>query len=142
MKQVEWTNDLSVGIELIDEQHRMLIKCLNDLKAALNHNEGASKIGSTLNFLIEYTDFHFSAEQRHMAAQEYPGLEAHKVKHAEFKSTLNSIEQDFREDGANPDLAVAIDTLLVNWLLAHIRAVDTEFGVFLKNKGVVLVEEG
>ena len=141
MKQVGWTNDLSVGIELIDEQHRMLIKCLNDLKAALSQNEGATKIGSTLDFLIEYTDFHFSAEEKHMAEQGYPGLETHKVKHAEFKATLSTIEQDFREDGATPDLAVAIDTLLVNWLLAHIRAVDTEFGAFLKDKGIVLAEE-
>ena len=142
MKQVEWTRDLSVGIELIDEQHRMLIKCLNDLKVALYHNEGTSKIGSTLDFLIEYTDFHFSAEQRHMAAQGYPELDAHKLKHAEFISTLNNIEQDFREDGATPGLATAIDTLLVNWLLAHIRAVDTKFGAFLKDKGIVLAEEG
>lgn len=142
MKQVEWTNDLSVGIELVDEQHKMLIQRLNDLTEAVQLQQGPYKIGSTLDFLIEYTDFHFSEEERHMAANGYPNLETHKLKHEEFKSTLSALEQDFRDDGPTHDLAASIDTLLVNWLLKHIRAVDTEFGTFLKGKGITLAEEG
>lgn len=142
MKQVEWTNDLSVGSELIDEQHKMLIKCLNDFREAVKHHEGPYKIGSALNFLIEYTDFHFSAEEKHMDVSGYPGLDSHRLKHDEYKSTLGNLEQDFKEEGATHELADSIDTLLVNWLLNHIREVDTEFGTFLRGKGTALTEEG
>ena len=67
MKEITWTSDLSVGIELIDGQHKMLIKHLNDLSQSLESGEGPAKIATTLNFLIDYTNFHFTAEEKHMA---------------------------------------------------------------------------
>lgn len=142
MNQVLWTNNLSVGVELIDEQHKMLFKCLNDLKEASQHHQGPSKVESTLGFLIEYTDFHFSAEERHMAASGYQELEAHRFEHDKFKSTLSNLQQDFEEKGATHELAASIDNLLINWLFRHIRGVDTKFGTFLRDKGITLDEEG
>jgi hemerythrin len=142
MQEVEWTDDLSVGIQLIDDQHKMLIERLNNLATAVEQHHGPEKIATTLQFLIDYTDFHFSAEEHHMAAQQYPGLDLQKTRHTEFKDTLSNLEADFREEGATHELAESIDTLLGNWLLKHIRTVDVEFGQFVKVKGVVLTEEG
>ncbi len=136
MTEITWTSDLSVGIELIDEQHKMLIKHLNDLSQALQSGQGPAKIAATLNFLIDYTDFHFTAEQRHMAANEYPGLEKHQNLHQGFKTTLSGLEEDLEEEGATQSLADSIDTLLVKWLFDHIRTIDVAFGNFLKEKGI------
>ena len=130
-QRVEWTDDLSVGIEKIDEQHKMLITKLNDLTEALSKFLGSAKISSTLNFLIEYTHFHFSAEEGFMEESGFPTLEQHKLKHAEFIDTLKNIEREFVEEGATEMLAVDIDTLLINWLLGHIRGVDVGFGKYL-----------
>lgn len=142
MKEIEWTSDLSVGIELIDEQHKMLIQHLNNFSKSLASNQGPAKITSTLNFLIEYTNFHFTAEEKHMAANGYPELENHKKKHEEFKTTLNTMDEDFIEEGATQLLADSIDSLLVNWLFEHIRKVDVAFGKFLKEKGIEIPQEG
>jgi len=141
MKEIIWTSDLSVGIELIDEQHKMLIKHLNDLSESLKEQRGLTKIATTLNFLIEYTDFHFTAEEKHMAANDYQELENHKTKHEEFKTTLNNMEEDLQEEGATQLLADSIDALLVKWLFEHIRVVDVAFGKFLKQKGVEIPQE-
>jgi hemerythrin len=142
MKEVAWTDDLSVGIELIDEQHRMLIQHLNDLTRALDAHEGPTKIAATLNFLIEYADFHFSTEEKHMAANHYPGLTEQQHEHEAFKKVLNDLEVDFKEEGATPDLANAIDVLLINWLIKHIQGVDMKFGTFLQENGITITEEG
>ena len=48
MKEIKWTSDLSVGIELIYEQHKLLIKNLNDLNKALELQQGPAKIAATL----------------------------------------------------------------------------------------------
>jgi hemerythrin-like metal-binding protein len=141
MKEVQWSNDLSVGIGLIDKQHQMLIEHLNNLARALESHQGPSKIVSTLSFLIDYAQFHFSTEEKHMTANNYPGLEDHKEKHDEFRKTLGDLEEDFREEGATPGLADSLDTLLVNWLIKHIQGVDIKFGEFLKAKGIVVEEE-
>lgn len=142
MKDIIWTSDLSVGIDLIDEQHKLLIKRLNDLSQALKSGKGPAKIATTLNFMIDYTNFHFTAEENHMAANDYPGLENHKKLHEDFKNTLANMEEDLEEDGATQLLADSIDTLLVKWLFEHIRKVDISFGKFLTENGEEILEEG
>ncbi|MCG8636239.1 MAG: bacteriohemerythrin [Desulfobacterales bacterium] len=141
MKEITWTKDLFVGIELIDEQHKMLISHLNDLSRALSSQQGPAKIASTLNFLIDYTHFHFTEEEKHMKANGWPELENHKKMHAAFKATLANLEEDLEEEGATQALADSIDTLLVKWLFEHISEVDVAFGQFLKEKGVEIPEE-
>ena len=134
MKQIEWTDDLLVGVTLIDEQHQQLIAHLNNLAKAVEQHQGPGQIGDTLGFLIDYTDFHFSAEEEQMEANNFPGLETQKIQHEKFKTTLSDLEQDLREEGATHELAGLIDTLLGNWLVNHICSVDMEFGEFLKKK--------
>ena len=141
MKEIKWTPDLAVGIELIDTQHKMLIKRLDDLKKSMAQQQGPASISSTLNFLVEYTNFHFGTEEKHMAANDYPQLEAHKQQHEAFKKILSDLEEDFEEEGATQALVESIDTLLVDWLFKHIKAIDVAFGTFLKDKGIELIEE-
>ena len=142
MKEVQWTDNMSIGIELIDKQHQMLIQHLNNLIKSLEPNQGLTEVANTLSFLIDYTHFHFSEEEKHMAANKYHELEQHKMKHNEFKTTLANLEEEFKEDGATHVLADSINTLLVNWLIKHICNVDVEFGAFLKNNGIALSDEG
>ena len=138
MEKLQWNENLSVGVELIDQQHRTLIERLDDFAAAVDDNRGATQIVKTLTFLIEYTEFHFDAEEKHMAESEFPGREEHHGMHEELKATLAGLEQDFREDGATAVLAGAIHKLMVNWLVKHIREVDTQFGSYLKDKGIAI----
>ncbi len=134
MKEIELTDDLLVGVDLIDEQHQQLIDHLNSLTKAVEEHHGPAKIGFTLDFLIDYTDFHFSAEEQLMEDNNYQGLENQKIQHEKFKKTLADIERDLVEEGASHELADVIDSLLVNWLMNHISTVDKEFGDFLKNE--------
>ena len=140
MAKVEWDDRLSVGVDLIDEQHKMLLKRLSDFSEAVDSRQGSSEIVRTLEFLVDYTDFHFSTEERHMGAINYPGLDHHVAKHEEFKTTLKNLGADFEEEGATTSLADSINTLLINWLIKHIKAVDQEFGAFLREKGITIDE--
>lgn len=141
MKMIQWNGSLTVGVELIDEQHKMLIQRLNNMSKAIESKQGPGEISKTLSFLIEYTHFHFSVEEKHMKANNYPGLEHHLTQHEEFRSTLANLEKEFEEEGATQILADSIDTFLVNWLIKHISEVDLAFGTFLKEKGIKITEE-
>jgi len=134
MKEIKLTDDLLVGVELIDEQHQQLIEHLNNLTKVVGEHQGPAQIGSTLEFLIDYTDFHFSAEEELMEANNYPGLENQIVQHEKFKNTLSDLERDLVEEGATHELAELIDRLLINWLIKHISSVDMELGDFIKNE--------
>ena len=140
MEEVRWDDSLSVGIDLIDEQHKMLIQRLIDLTNAVKRYQGGPKVMKTLDFLIEYTDFHFSTEEKNMIKFNYPGLDDHKTKHEEFKVTLSHLLEDFEDEGGTVSLATAINTFMFDWLVKHIKDVDLRFGEFLTEEGLVMSE--
>ncbi len=142
MVSIQWNPSLAVGVDLIDEQHKMLLDKMNDISRAVEMNRGVPKIIKTLDFMIEYTDFHFGTEERHMQALDYPGYEAHRRQHEEFKAMVKNLEEDFLEEGVTESLAEAINTFLFNWLVTHIKGIDGQFGKFLDEKGIVLDEDG
>lgn len=133
-KIINWNETLSINNPIIDGQHKELIEHLNKLTTAVNNHEGPTVISSTINFLNEYTNFHFSSEEKIMSENNYSDYEQHKASHKEFINTLNNLVQDFDEDGATHSLAGSIDTLLVNWLINHIQKTDKKLGNFLNKK--------
>ena len=140
MKKIEWDDSLSVGVDLIDEQHKMLIQRLSDLSGAIEMSQGEVETAKTLDFLVDYTDFHFSTEEKRMMEQNYPGLEEQKQQHAEFKGHLKQLVEDFEEEGPTKALGTSINVFLLNWLVKHIKGVDLKFGEFLNEKGLKLTE--
>jgi hemerythrin len=136
-----WNDSLSVGVDTIDDQHKMLLKNLAELSEAVEGHSGPSEIAGTLDFLVDYTDFHFGTEEKHMEENDYPEYEQHLALHNQFKTTLANLGEDFQEEGATPALAEAINTLLINWFLKHIEVVDQKLGAFFTEKGVVVTEE-
>ena len=133
---MEWKESLSVGIDAIDDQHKSLIERLNQVSAALASNQGEKEVARTLDFLIKYTNYHFSKEEGYMSQYNYPGLTEQRETHEALVRMLVGFEEEFIEDGANKNLANAIDVFLVNWLTKHIEGLDVKFGDFLKENNI------
>ena len=135
MSKIEWDDSLSVGVELIDNQHKMLIERLNDLSGAIEMTQGEGSIVQTLDFLIEYTAFHFSAEEKCMAEHDYPGLDDQKKQHEQFKASLRNMVEDYEYEGVTRALTTSVNVFLGNWLVNHIKGMDLKLGEFLQEKG-------
>jgi hemerythrin len=136
MSEIAWDDSLSVGVGLIDDQHKMLIEKLKDLSDDFKQGHEQNKIMKTLGFMIDYTDFHFTAEEKVMAENDYPELEDQQQQHAEFKTTLENILLDLREDGPSDELAKSINVFLLNWLVNHIKGSDQRLGAYLNEQGL------
>ncbi len=135
MAKIEWTDSLSVGIDLIDEQHKELLDKLNAINEAVEKHQGIDKILSTLTFLYDYTNVHFSTEEKYMKEYDYPGKKLHMEQHVEFFEMIETMRKDFEEDGATRALGESINTFLGNWLITHIKGIDCKFGDFLRETG-------
>ena len=131
MKTIQWQDDLSIGIGPIDEQHKKWIEHFNRTSEAVASNQSMEQISKTLGFLADYTETHFSAEEKYMRESHYPAFADHKAKHDELRATLGNLVRDYQEEGATQNLVDAIETFLGNWLLDHIREVDMKFGAFI-----------
>lgn len=138
MGKIQWDESLSIGVPVIDEQHKTWIQYLGDVSTAIADVQGPQRVAEALGFLLDYTSVHFSTEEKAMANAQYPGMEAHLAAHAQLKATLADLEEEFREEGATHLLAESVGTFMSNWLAAHIKQVDVPFGAFLREKGVTL----
>ena len=135
MDNIIWNESLSVNVDLIDSQHKELIKRINDISEAVDTSQSPETILNTLTFMSEYTDFHFSTEEKHMKEKAYPGMDLHVKQHNEFKDMVKTMIADFKEEGPTPALGQSINTYLMNWLIDHIKGIDKKFGEFLGTKG-------
>lgn len=61
---VEWSKDLETGVTFVDADHKVLINLLNQVNNCIEEHEDTSVLGSVLDALVEYTDYHSCAKKR------------------------------------------------------------------------------
>ena len=131
MQKLQWDETLSVGNELIDDEHKTLIQKINDVSEAISKGIGETQVARTIEFLRDYSIQHFSSEEKIMNEKKYPQIKEHLKMHSEFVTTINDIEKDFREEGTTKELVNTINHLLINWLRKHIKETDKKLALFL-----------
>ncbi|HET6513967.1 MAG TPA: bacteriohemerythrin [Thermodesulfovibrionales bacterium] len=134
MSLITWSNDLSVNIGSIDEQHKRLVSLVNSLHDAMSSGKGKEIMGKILDELIEYTKTHFATEERLMTAHTYPGYLTHKKEHDGLTKEVLSFHEDFKS--GKSVVSVEIMRFLKDWLAKHIKGTDQKYGPFLISKGV------
>lgn len=131
---IEWTPDLSIGVEKIDEQHKELIKRFNDLADAVFDGRGKEEIGDILHFLADYTVTHFRDEETLQELFGYPGFQRHKMIHDQFVSEVQTLITKFEAGELDTELVVKTVDAVGAWVLNHIKKEDMEIGNYLKTK--------
>lgn len=131
---LSWTEDLSVGIELIDEQHKTWFDKADQLFEAGKKGQAKEFVGQMLDFLDDYTKKHFSDEEKYMLSIDYPGYSEQKAMHTDFIDRLAKLKQEFNESGGNILVILNANQMVVDWLTRHISNVDKKIGVYVKSK--------
>lgn len=121
--RAEFDDSLITGNEMIDGQHKELIGKINDLLRACENNEGKEEACRMMDYLKEYVDFHFGAEEKFQEEISYPGIAEHKAKHAEFKETVKTLAE-MVESGTNADFSDLVQKQVIDWLYSHIKGFD------------------
>jgi hemerythrin len=132
---VKWDERYSVGIRMIDDQHKELINMANTLYVGCLQGRDAARQCFTriIHGLVDYVNYHFSAEEQFLAAIEYPDLPAHKTQHRGFVREIMQQVKDFEEGKVFVPNKFA--RYLRDWVLAHIAYVDKQYGAFFAATG-------
>ena len=93
--KIIWTPDMSVGIDIIDKDNKILISCLNDFVDACESGKGVLVTESIFSTLYDYTSFHFSREEKIMEVCGYKGLENHKKLHETLRGNIIDIRDSY-----------------------------------------------
>jgi methyl-accepting chemotaxis protein/hemerythrin len=134
MPYFNWTDDLSVNIQSIDDQHKKLINMINDFYDSFKSGQSSEKLVELVEGLKEYTLYHFSAEEELLAKHGYPGYDAHEEQHISFVEKVDDVQR--RIKSGKMVVSVEVTNFLKDWLANHIKKTDREYSSFLVEKGV------
>ncbi|MCF8199621.1 MAG: bacteriohemerythrin [Sulfuritalea sp.] len=132
--RVTWRKELSINVAYMDLHHKQLIEIANVVIENLYPDADRPALGKALDALIDYTGYHFTAEEKLMALYEYPAADEHCLNHAELIKQM-TVYSDQVQQGAVPDKDHFLH-FFETWLLRHIGDQDMEYGRFLNAKGV------
>ena len=121
---IQWTADLAVGIETIDNQHRRLFEIVDGLLEAMQSGKGRQEVSTVVDFLGQYVHDHFSLEERVMREIGDPSYRVHKAEHEAFVRTFEGLRQAFQDRGASSALVIEINHRVCGWLRNHIARTD------------------
>jgi len=131
---IEWTPNLSVGIEEIDAQHHVLVDLLNRLHGAMLHHRASSESRLILDELVDYTRIHFAVEESLMRLFGYPDYEKHKASHDRLVEEVMRLRARLLDEG-HP-ITFELLHFLKKWLTMHILEEDKIYTPFFLSQGV------
>lgn len=109
-----------------DAQHQVLFSILDQINTT-----GASD--AVFHRLKDYSENHFSIEERYMIELDYPGREEHIQAHNRFRSEVVLLLEGGHPDSLSREI---IATFLNEWLNRHIFGTDKKLEKFILSSRV------
>ncbi|WP_420237331.1 bacteriohemerythrin [Telmatobacter bradus] len=135
MALMEWNDRLSVGIMVLDEDHKKLVAMINELFDNIMAENSKEKLGAVLNKLIQYTVEHFKREEAFFARTNYPLAAEHIKEHQKLTEQVLKVQSDF-EKNIDATLSLHVMNFLRQWLTKHIQGEDHKYTAHLNANGI------
>jgi len=119
---LQWRDQLSVGNDLIDTDHKHLIEVINNAEECLR-NGNRKELAVTLDELARYSNTHFEREELIARAVGYPTVEQLHDSHTKLVETLNTFRSEVTEAWTDASFN-RFGTYLRNWLIQHVIKED------------------
>jgi hemerythrin-like metal-binding protein len=135
-----WTENLSVSVKNFDDDHKRLIRMINELHGAIEDVDAEGKIAEeeieiALHRLENYFQYHCLREEEMLAKTGYAGLEEHQQEHQKFFATVAEMARRFR-GSRDPRHATELMQFMFDWLSDHIFVTDRKYTLHLNAKGI------
>jgi len=134
MKKIIWNDEYSVGVEALDEQHRQIIKAINDLIDKPRILLRFQNVSSALTELTNYVSEHFLLEERLLQENGYPDLLEHSRKHTLYSNRIAELCSDSLH--GKSEVPAELLVFLTDWWNSHILHEDMEYKEFFARNGV------
>jgi hemerythrin len=129
---VTWSGTYSVGIKLIDDQHKELFNLVNDMYNHVNNDdEEAERVyfHGVIMQVIDYVKKHFATEEKIMKRTHFKGYGAHKMEHDTFILRVVEFINTFDEGKKVP--LITFTHFIKDWILTHIAIMDKQYFNYL-----------
>ena len=134
-KYIAWTEKMSVGVALLDDDHKKLVSLLNDLHEGITAGHGTERLGRVLDGLVRYAGTHFAHEEKLFAQTGYPSASEHIQEHRALTKLALDVQARYNK-GEFDALSLKTMDYLKNWLNEHILGSDKQYKEHLNANGV------
>ena len=134
MSMVQWSDEYSVDIQEIDEQHKCIVAYINELYDALAHKGNRELVADVIHKLVEYTKIHFAVEETLMRIFHYEGYDDHKAIHDKIVQQVLVYQGKFL--AGDDKVGMELLMFLKGWLFEHINKVDKQYTKTFHDAGV------
>ena len=122
MTVITFDDNLITGNKTIDEQHKELIDRIQQFVSACESEDARVKAIKMLDYLDEYTEFHFKEEEKLQKDVDYPGLEEHIKKLYDYLDENEGPDEKFMEQ---------VKINVIDWLFGHIKTFDRSVAEYI-----------
>jgi len=134
MAYIEWNDSYSVGVKEMDDQHKKLVAMVNQLHDAMKAGQASKEAPAILKSLVDYTHYHFEAEEKMLDKATYPGYLNQQKLHKALIAQVMQYQADLGSKSLT--IGVKLSEFLKDWLMTHISVEDKKYGKFMNDKGV------
>jgi len=134
MAYITWTQENSVEVKEIDDQHKKLFAMLNDFYEKLMAGQGKEVMGKLIQDLAEYAVYHFATEEKYFTQLGYPDYPAHKAEHDAFVKKVSDLQKRYMAGGFV--LSAEVTDFVKDWLKTHTTGTDRKYIPFFHSHGI------
>jgi hemerythrin-like metal-binding protein/PAS domain S-box-containing protein len=131
---IRWSNAFSINLNIIDQQHKKWIEIINNFYREFKKGNANTELSKYFKELTDYTDYHFSFEEKYMADFKYEEFEDHKQKHADFLDRIRTYRAEY--DEGKQDVAYRLMGFLRKWVRIHISEDDFSYSALFRKNGL------
>ncbi len=121
----KWDVKYSVGISIIDEEHRKFIDIINKAIVAREQSDNPEEIKEVLKEMTDYVLTHFKTEEIYMIEFNYPEYKTHRNEHIGFSE--KTLAYCNRVADGDSHFTNEIFESLKQWLVNHIQVTDKKY---------------
>lgn len=128
---VKWSEDLKVGIAVLDEQHEEFFELVNTLE---KNKTSDVCFYDLLGQVHRYIDVHFQTEEEYMRLTSYSKYQEHKENHDRFSEEFSNLINKHYQNKGIIEARIEIINFIETWIEIHYKNDDIEMAKYLVTK--------
>ncbi len=127
---IQWRDQLSLGDEAIDEDHKKLLQLINLYEDAIS-KRNAFELKVAFMGLVEYAAGHFQREETLQERIAYPHCQSHHEEHQELVERLTAFNASLNDPARHLEIGQA-SKFLHDWIVDHLLQKDLKMKPFIE----------
>lgn len=134
MEKFVWEDKYSLGINIIDTQHKHFFDIINQIYDKLQQGgDNRADLTKVIAELVDYAYFHLATEEKYFNQFAYSDIVNHMRQHTMFREKTMEYSDRIKKAGEDlPKLALEVTDFAKNWLIKHIMYSDQLYVSFFK----------